>query len=141
MRERFARWATGITAALVVVLVIVFASLQNPPQDARPETRDAETPDTALDTALDTARVEAGRQLYNAQECSMCHSIAGTGNPRNPLDRVGARHDADAMRDWIVATGVAADALPTNARHVKADYRDLPDDYLDALVAYMRSLR
>ena len=30
-----------------------------------------------------------GEQVYAAQKCSVCHSIAGKGGKQNPLDGVG----------------------------------------------------
>ena len=36
------------------------------------------------------------------QACARCHSIAGKGNPRRPLDGVGARRNAAELRDWNI---------------------------------------
>ena len=42
----------------------------------------------AVAAAQDAA---AGAKLYVDQKCSVCHSIAGKGNAKGPLDDVGAR--------------------------------------------------
>ena len=32
-----------------------------------------------------------GEQVFAAQKCSICHSIAGKGNPKGSLDGVGSK--------------------------------------------------
>jgi mono/diheme cytochrome c family protein len=81
------------------------------------------------------AAVEAGKKVYAAQKCQVCHSIAGVGNKKNPLDGVGKKLSAEDIKKWIV-----------NAKDMKADtkmkaYPNLPAKELDALVAYMASLK
>ena len=34
---------------------------------------------------------KAGEKLFADQKCSVCHSIAGKGNAKGPLDDVGSR--------------------------------------------------
>ena len=41
----------------------------------------------AVAAAQDAA---AGAKVYADQKCSVCHSIAGKGNAKGPLDDVGA---------------------------------------------------
>src|SRR5437867_7316326 len=89
----------------------------------------------AEETAAPNAeKVAKGQQVYAAQHCSMCHSVAGKGNPKNPLDDVGSKMTADEVKKYIV-----------NPKSVKADskmkaYSSLPADDLDALVAYLQTL-
>ncbi len=42
-------------------------------------------------SAQDAAQVTKGEQVYAAQKCSICHSIAGKGKKANPLDGVGKK--------------------------------------------------
>ena len=81
-----------------------------------------------------------GAQVYAAQKCSVCHSIAGKGNTKGALDAVGTKLSAADIRAWIVdATGMAA---KTNAaRKPPMKNYSLPKDDLDALVAYLSSLK
>lgn len=77
---------------------------------------------------------DKGQQVYTAQKCSMCHSIAGKGNAKNPLDDVGSRMAADEMKKYIA-----------NPKSVKADskmkaYPNLPAEDLDGLVTYLGTL-
>jgi mono/diheme cytochrome c family protein len=81
-----------------------------------------------------------GAQVFSAQKCSACHSIAGKGNAKGALDTVGTKLSAADIRSWITdATGMTA---KTNAprKPVMKNY-SLPKDDLDALVAYLSSLK
>ena len=83
-----------------------------------------------------------GEQVYAAQKCSVCHSIAGKGNKTNPLDGVGAKVSADDIRKWIVSpVEMAKQANSTKKPPMTAKYDKLPAADLDALVAYMLSLK
>jgi len=132
MRELWVRIVATLTGMLVIMLALVFAWLQSP---RVPFTAPAVAPATPP-----PALVEAGRAVYAAQGCAMCHAIAGEGNPRYPLDGAGERRDAAGLRDWILATGAAEAELPARAAGRKQAYRALPDEQLGALVAYMQSL-
>ncbi len=49
-----------------------------------------------------TAAQEAGRRLFQSQNCSSCHQIAGTGGAAAPdLTHVGARHDLAWLHEYI----------------------------------------
>jgi cytochrome c2 len=89
----------------------------------------------AEETAAPNAeKVAKGQQVYAAQHCSMCHSIAGKGNTKNPLDDVGSKMTAEEMKKYI-----------NNPKSVKADtkmkaYASLAGDDLDALITYLLTL-
>jgi mono/diheme cytochrome c family protein len=81
-----------------------------------------------------------GEQVYAAQKCSVCHSVAGKGNAKGLLDGVGARLTADEIRAWIAdAKGMTAKTNATR-KPVMRQYT-LPKDDVDALVAYLFSLK
>ena len=83
-----------------------------------------------------------GQEVYTAQKCSVCHAIAGKGGKANPLDGVGAKLSADDIRQWIThPTEAAAKAKSTKKPPMPAKYGSLPAADLDALVAYMASLK
>lgn len=86
------------------------------------------------------AQTEAGMKVYAAQKCSICHSIAGQGNKKLPLDTVGAKLTADQIREWIVAPVEAAKKAKSTAKPAMKAYPNLPKADLDALVGYMKSL-
>lgn len=131
MRETWALRIAALTALAVVLLAALFVRVQRGERSGSP----GPSPPPAADAAL----VEAGRRVYDREDCAACHSIAGAGNPRSPLDRAGARHDQEALRRWILGDGEAASALPRRVAHAKEEYRQLPAEDLDALVAYLRS--
>jgi mono/diheme cytochrome c family protein len=93
-------------------------------------------------SAQDAALVKKGEQVYNAQKCQTCHSIAGKGKKTNPLDGVGAKLSADEIKQWILdPKGMAAKAKSTKKPPMAAKYNGLPAADVDALVAYMQSLK
>jgi mono/diheme cytochrome c family protein len=86
------------------------------------------------------AQADAGIKVYAAQKCSICHSIAGQGNKKLPLDGVGTKLSADQIREWIVAPVEAAKKASSTAKPAMKAYAALPKADLDALVVYMKSL-
>lgn len=89
--------------------------------------------------AQDTAK---GAKVYADQKCSICHSIAGKGSAKGPLDDVGSKLKADEIREWIVdPVGMTAKAKAPRKPPMPAKYKTLPKEDLDALVAYLASLK
>ena len=92
--------------------------------------------------AQDATAVKRGQALYNAQKCTVCHSVAGKGAKANPLDGVGAKLSAEDIRHWIVnPTEMTAKTKSTKKPPMVAKYGKLPEADIDALVAYMQSLK
>jgi mono/diheme cytochrome c family protein len=90
----------------------------------------------------DAATVARGAEVYAAQKCQVCHSIAGKGGKANPLDGVGAKLSADDLREWIThPTEMSAKTKSTKKPPMPAKWANLPAADLDALVAYMQSLK
>jgi mono/diheme cytochrome c family protein len=80
--------------------------------------------------------------VYAAQKCSVCHAVAGKGSKANPLDGVGAKLSAEDIRNWIVKPAeMTAKTKSTKKPPMPAKYTSLPAADLDALVAYMQSLK
>lgn len=83
-----------------------------------------------------------GQALYTAQKCQVCHSIAGVGNKANPLDGVGAKLSAADIRQWIVSPKEMSTKTKSTAKPpMSSNYAKLPAADIDALVAYMQSLK
>jgi mono/diheme cytochrome c family protein len=86
--------------------------------------------------------VKKGEQVYTAQKCSVCHSIAGKGSKKNPLDGVGKKLSAEDTRQWIVdPVAMAKKSNSTKKPPMANKYSKLPAADIDALVAYMQSLK
>jgi mono/diheme cytochrome c family protein len=91
--------------------------------------------------AQDAALIKKGQEVFNTQKCAVCHSIGGKGSKANPLDGVGAKLSADDIRAWITdpvamtkkTNSQKKPPMPKNAKLMPAD--------VDALVAYMQSLK
>jgi mono/diheme cytochrome c family protein len=85
--------------------------------------------------------IARGQKVYAAEKCSVCHSVSGVGNKRGALDGVGSKLSADDIRQWIVnATGMAA-KLKSDRKPAMRNYSNIAKEDLDALVAYMVSLK
>ena len=68
--------------------------------------------------------------------------MQGKGNKTNPLDGVGAKLSADDIRKWIVSpVEMTKQTGSTKKPPMVAKYDKLPAADLDALVAYMLSLK
>jgi mono/diheme cytochrome c family protein len=81
-----------------------------------------------------------GQQVYADQKCGMCHSIGDKGNQKGPLDGVGSKLTAAEIREWMAdAKGMTTKKKATRKPDMKS--YTLPKDDLDALVAYMVSLK
>jgi mono/diheme cytochrome c family protein len=95
-----------------------------------------------LAATQDEALVKKGQAVYTAQKCQLCHQIAGKGNKASPLDGVGTKLTADEIRQWILnPIEMAAKAKSTKKPPMAAKYNKLPAADVDALVAYMQSLK
>lgn len=89
----------------------------------------------------DAALAARGEKVYAEQKCAVCHSIAGKGNPKGPLDEVGARLSAEEIRMWIVDAPAMTAKTKAARKPMMRAYAKLSKDDLEALVAYMRSLK
>jgi mono/diheme cytochrome c family protein len=86
--------------------------------------------------------VKKGQDVYTAQKCQLCHVIAGKGNKSNPLDGVGAKLSAADIKEWIAHPKDAATKAKSTKKPPMPDkYGSLPAADLDALLAYMQSLK
>jgi mono/diheme cytochrome c family protein len=86
--------------------------------------------------------VTKGATVYADQKCSVCHSIAGKGNAKGSLDGVGSTFSADELRQWITdPAGMAAKHKATRKPAMPAKYASMPKENIDALVAYLASLK
>jgi mono/diheme cytochrome c family protein len=88
------------------------------------------------------AGADKGKAVYAAQKCSMCHAIAGTGGKTSALDGVGKKLSAADIRAWIVTPKeMEAKSKSTKKPAMPDRYAKLPAADLDALVAYLASLK
>ena len=85
-------------------------------------------------------RFTRDRKRTRIRSASLCHSIGGHGNAKGPLDDVGSKLSADEIRQWVTdAKSMTAKTRATRKPEMK-QYM-LPKDDVDALVAYLQSLK
>ena len=105
------------------------------------------TPAVTVATALaaggqDAAAVARGQEVYTAQKCQGCHNIAGKGFKNNTLDGVGAKLSAAEIKAWITTPKEMATKSGAKGKPPMPDrYAKLPAADIDALVAYMQTLK
>jgi mono/diheme cytochrome c family protein len=85
--------------------------------------------------------VETGQQVFAAQKCSLCHSVAGKGNAKGPLDGVAKKYKPAELREWIVNAKVMAEKHNATRKPPMKDFSSLPPTDVDALVAYLQTLK
>jgi mono/diheme cytochrome c family protein len=82
----------------------------------------------------------AGKKVYADNKCSVCHSIAGVGNKKYPLDTVG-KLKAEDIRAWLIDAKAQADKEGKKLAMPMKSFKTLPPADLDALVAYLQTLK
>lgn len=84
--------------------------------------------------------VAKGAKIYADQKCAMCHSIAGVGNKKGPLDGIGSKYSNADLHAWIVDAKGMTEKTKSDRKPPMKNYA-LPKEDVDALVAYMASLK
>jgi mono/diheme cytochrome c family protein len=87
------------------------------------------------------AAVEKGMKVFADQKCSLCHSVAGKGNPKGVLEDGVAKLSAAEIREWLVNPQAMRDKTGADRKPAMKAFASLPKDDLDALVAYVVSLK
>lgn len=83
-----------------------------------------------------------GQEVYTAQKCQGCHNIAGKGFKNNTLDGIGGKLSAGDIKAWITTPKAMATKSGSTAKPPMPDkYAKLPAADVDALVAYMQTLK
>jgi mono/diheme cytochrome c family protein len=131
LRESRARWLASATAVVVVLLAASFAGLRNrgstTPAAAAPAATESAAPVASFDRA---AALAAFERLH----CTACHAFEGRGSGA-PLDGVGGRRSAAAIRDNALGQGSARAALPAGVVQMKQ--RAAGDSEIDAILALL----
>jgi mono/diheme cytochrome c family protein len=95
----------------------------------------------AVPAMAQDSKEAAGEKLFAAQKCSICHAVAGKGNVKHPLDGAGARLTPDVVRLWLTDPKAAEAKAGKKASPPMKSFAALPPADLDALVAYVMSLK
>jgi mono/diheme cytochrome c family protein len=130
VRETWAAELAALTGFLALTLSIVFAFIQNPAGPQSP------APRAGVERNFE-AEFDRGREVFEVSGCARCHSVAGQGNPRSPLDGVAERLTDDEIRNWIVGAPELKEALPPRAFAAKQSFQQLNPGDFEALVAFL----
>ena len=97
---------------------------------------------TAAGVASASARDEKadGEKVYAAQKCSLCHSIAGKGNAKGPLDEVGSKLSDGEIRAWLADAKWMTEKTKAPRKPAMKAYT-LPKADLDALAVYLSAMK
>lgn len=90
--------------------------------------------------AFAQGRAEQGAALFSAQKCTMCHSVAGKGNPKGALDNMIAKNKAEHIRQWL-QDPEAMRAKQNATRTPAMKPLKLSADQVEALVAYLTAAK
>jgi mono/diheme cytochrome c family protein len=85
-------------------------------------------------------KVAAGQKLFADNKCSVCHSVAGVGNKKFPLE-VASKMKAEEIKAWLVDAKAEAEKAGKKLALPMKSYKTLPAADLDALAAYIQSLK
>jgi mono/diheme cytochrome c family protein len=83
----------------------------------------------------------AGRKVFEAQKCSLCHSVAGKGNPKGPLEGVAKKFNAADLKMWITQPAEMSKKHEATRKPPMKSFASLPPADVDALVAYLQTLK
>ena len=86
-------------------------------------------------------RIARGATLFESNKCTICHAVAGKGNAKHPLDGAGARLDADIVKLWLTDSKAAEAKTGKKASPPMKSFASLPQEDIDALVAFVLSLK
>jgi mono/diheme cytochrome c family protein len=90
--------------------------------------------------AIAQGATPTGQEIYAEQKCSLCHSIAGKGNVKGPLDEVGSKSSPDDIRAWLTdAKAMTAKTKAPRKPEMKA--YTLTKGEVDTLVTYLSGLK
>jgi mono/diheme cytochrome c family protein len=87
--------------------------------------------------------VARGRRLFGelTPRCTVCHAVAGQGNPKGALDDVGSRWPVAALKRWLREPAAMAREHGKDRKPAMVPYPELSDDELEDMTAYLASLR
>jgi len=91
--------------------------------------------------AQDKAKIDQGAKLYDAQKCSICHSVAGKGNAKGPLEGVGQKYSAADLKMWLTMPKMMEEKIKATRKPAMKSYASLKADEVDAIVVYLQSLK
>jgi mono/diheme cytochrome c family protein len=81
-----------------------------------------------------------GEKIFAEQKCTLCHSIAGKGNAKGPLDEVGSKLTDGEIRNWITDSKAMTEKTKATRKPAMKAYTLSKED-VDALGVYLSALK
>lgn len=92
--------------------------------------------------AAQDPKVDQGKQLFSAKQCTKCHQIAGKGNKANKLDGVASKLSEAEMRKWLTSPADMEAKLDHQPKiKMSTKKASLNSTEVDALIAYLQILK
>lgn len=82
-----------------------------------------------------------GAALYASNKCSTCHSLAGKGNAKGPMEGVGSKYTAAELHQWLDDPAAMSAKIKATRKPPMKSYKSLSQADKDALVAWMQTLK
>jgi len=88
------------------------------------------------------AKATKAIDIFVKQKCTTCHSLAGRGSKKGPLDDVGGKLTGAQIREWLVdPIAMAAKTQPPPTRKPPMKKKALSAEEIDTLVTYLSTLK
>ena len=84
---------------------------------------------------------EKGMKVFTDQKCSMCHSVAGKGNPKGPLEDGVAKLSPEEIRQWLATPAEMAEKAHADRKPAMKSFATLSKADLDSLVSFLQTLK
>jgi mono/diheme cytochrome c family protein len=81
-----------------------------------------------------------GEKTFAEQKCALCHSIAGKGNAKGPLDEVGSKLTDGEIRNWITDAKAMTEKTKATRKPAMKAYT-LSNEDVDALSLYLSAMK
>jgi hypothetical protein len=85
--------------------------------------------------AADDELVQVGKRVYADQKCGLCHK------DMYPLTHVAVKLTSAQIREWVENPPEAAHKARSNASPAMPPYKNLAKWQVDALVAYLETMK
>lgn len=85
--------------------------------------------------------VAKGAALFVSEKCTSCHSFAGKGNAKGPMEGVGSKFTTAELHQWLDDPAAMSAKIKATRKPPMKSYKSMAQADKDALVAWMASLK
>jgi mono/diheme cytochrome c family protein len=95
----------------------------------------------AVPASAQDPKVAKGAALFESNKCTICHAAQGKGTAKRTLDGAGSKLDAATVKLWITDPKAAEAKTGKKAMPPMKSFASLPAEDIEALVAFVMSLK